>query len=117
MSDDFLDRDGPDGKRVGRAEDRAMMAVMHQLMPDLTVEVKDALTEGDKVVVRNLWTGTNAKTGSAWNFTASSCGASPAARSSNAGPPSRRCTNSPHSRWIGNPPPALFFFHVSFPPS
>ena len=68
MSANFLDHDGPGSKRVGRAEDRAMMAAMHQLMPDLKVEVKDALAEGDKVVVRNLWTGTDTKTGQRMEF-------------------------------------------------
>ena len=68
MAADFLDYDGPGGKQVGPAEDRAMMAAMHQRMPDLVVEVKDALAEGDKVVVRNLWTGTNAKTGQRMEF-------------------------------------------------
>ncbi len=67
-AEDFLDHDGPGGKRVGRAEDRAMMAAMHRLMPDLKVEVKDALAEGDKVVVRNVWTGTDAKTGQRGEF-------------------------------------------------
>jgi predicted ester cyclase len=32
---------------------------MHKLMPDLKVEVRDVLGDGDKVVVRNVWTGTN----------------------------------------------------------
>lgn len=68
MAENFLDHDGPGGKRVGRAEDRAMMAAMHALMPDLRVEVKDALAEGDKVVVRNLWTGTHSKTGQRMEF-------------------------------------------------
>ncbi len=68
MSADFLDHDGPGGKRVGRAEDRAMMAAMHGLMPDLHVEVVDALAEGDKVVVRNVWTGTDTKTGQRREF-------------------------------------------------
>lgn len=68
MAETFLDHDGPGGKRVGRAEDRAMMSAMHALMPDLTVTVLDAVAEGDKVVVRNLWTGTNAKTGQHLEF-------------------------------------------------
>ena len=45
-----------------------MMAAMHQFMPDLKVEVVDALAEGDKVVVRNRWTGTNAQTGQHMEF-------------------------------------------------
>jgi ketosteroid isomerase-like protein len=60
---DFLDHDGPGGKVVDRAADRAMTAGMQDLFPDLRVEVKDSVAQGDKVVVRNLWTGTNAKTG------------------------------------------------------
>ena len=68
MTQDFYDHDGPGGKPTDRAGDRAMMAAMHKLFPDLTVEVKDALAEGDKVVVRNLWTGTHAETGKRMEF-------------------------------------------------
>ena len=63
MSADFRDHDGPNGRPVGRDGDRAMMAKMQELIPDLHVEVVDALAEGDKVVVRNIWTGTNRITG------------------------------------------------------
>lgn len=63
VADSFVDHDGPGGKVIGRDADRAMMARMHQIFPDLHVEVRDALAEGDKVVVRNVWTGTNASTG------------------------------------------------------
>jgi predicted ester cyclase len=63
MAPDFLDHDGPGGKPAGIAEDRAMMASMHALIPDLHVKVKDVIAEADKVVVRNLWTGTNSRTG------------------------------------------------------
>jgi predicted ester cyclase len=59
----FVDHDGPGGRTVDRAADRAMMAKMHELFPDLHVVVKDAVAEGDKVVVRNQWTGTHAVTG------------------------------------------------------
>jgi predicted ester cyclase len=62
MAPDFLDHDGPGGKPAGIAEDRAMMAAMHAMITDLHVEVKDAIAESDKVVVRNLWTGTNSRT-------------------------------------------------------
>lgn len=68
MAPDFLDHDGPGGKHAGIAEDRAMMAGMHALIPDLHVEVKDAIAEADKVVVRNLWTGTNSRTGERIEF-------------------------------------------------
>jgi predicted ester cyclase len=68
LSADFVDHDGPGGKVVDRATDRVMMARMHQLFPDLHVAVKDAVAQNDKVVVRNLWTGTNAQTGQRVEF-------------------------------------------------
>jgi predicted ester cyclase len=64
----FVDHDGPGGRVVDRAADRAMMARMHQIFPDLRVVVKDAVAQDDKVVVRNLWTGTNAQTGQRVEF-------------------------------------------------
>ncbi len=63
MSPDFLDHDGPGGKPAGRAEDRAMMAAMHAAFPDLRVEVLDTVAQADRVVVRNRWTGTSARSG------------------------------------------------------
>ena len=68
MSPDFVDHDGPGGKVVDRAADRAMMAAMHQMFPDLKVEIKDALADGDKVVVRNLWTATQPESGKRVEF-------------------------------------------------
>jgi predicted ester cyclase len=59
----FMDHDGPGGRVVDRAADRAMMARMHQIFPDLHVEIRDTIAQGDRVVVRNVWTGTNAQTG------------------------------------------------------
>ncbi len=64
----FVDHDGPGGRVVDRAADRAMMAELHHMFPDLRVVVKDAFAQGDKVVVRNLWTGTNARTGQGMEF-------------------------------------------------
>lgn len=68
MSEDFYDHDGPGGKPTDRAGDRTMMEQLLQLLPDLHVEVVDSLAEGDKVVVRNIWTGTHAKTGQHMEF-------------------------------------------------
>ena|SRR5271157_5464843 len=68
MSEDFYDHDGPGGKPTDRAGDRTMMEQLRQLLPDLRVEVVDSLAEGDKVVVRNVWTGTHAKTGQRMEF-------------------------------------------------
>ena len=68
MAPGFVDHDGSGGKQVDCATDRAMMATMHKQFPDLRVEVRDAIAEGDKVVVRNVWTGTNAQTGRRLEF-------------------------------------------------
>jgi predicted ester cyclase len=59
----FVDHDGPGGQTAGSDADRAMMAAMHKQFPDFRVEVLDCVAQGDKVVVRNVWTGTNSKTG------------------------------------------------------
>ncbi len=58
MAENFVDHDGPGGKPTDRAGDRAMMKAMYGMFPDLHVEVKQSLAEGDKVMVRNLWIGT-----------------------------------------------------------
>lgn len=68
MTADFLDHDGPGGKKIDRAGDKAMMAAMHKAFPDLKVEVQDAIAEGDKVMVRNIWTATQAQTGKRMEF-------------------------------------------------
>lgn len=63
MSPSFINHDGPGGKPTGVKGDRAMMHAMHRIMPDLRIDVRDAVAEGDKVVVRNVWTATDPKTG------------------------------------------------------
>lgn len=68
MTADFLDHDGPGGREADRDADRVMMARMHELFPDLRVEVRDSVAQGDRVVVRNVWTGTNAQTGKRMEF-------------------------------------------------
>jgi ketosteroid isomerase-like protein len=68
MSEDFYDHDGPGGQPIDREGDRKMMAAMHKLLPDLHVTVADTLAEGDKVMVRNIWTGTHVQTGKRMEF-------------------------------------------------
>jgi ketosteroid isomerase-like protein len=63
MAADFVDHDGPGNAAVGVAEDRAMMARMHASFPDLHVEVLASVAQGDRVVVRNRWTGTHVQSG------------------------------------------------------
>jgi ketosteroid isomerase-like protein len=68
MSEDFLDHDGPGGKPIDRAGDRAMMAAMQKQFPDLRVVVLDSVAEADRVVVRNVWTATDADSGQRMEF-------------------------------------------------
>src|SRR5450432_3860993 len=62
FTDDFLDHDGPNGAVVGPEAAKRMMEGAYRRWPDLHVEVLDAISEGDKVMVRNRWTGTDAMT-------------------------------------------------------
>jgi predicted ester cyclase len=68
MAADFIDHDGPGGKPTNRVGDRTMMEAMHRMFPDLHVEVKHSLADGDKVVVRNLWVGTQSETAKRMEF-------------------------------------------------
>jgi predicted ester cyclase len=61
FSADFLDHDEPTGAQVGVDAAKSMMRRAHVRWPDLRVEVEDILAEADKVMVRNIWTGTEAE--------------------------------------------------------
>ncbi len=63
MTADFLDHDGPGGKPTGAAADEAMMRGMYRVFPDLHITIEEMIAEGDRVVCRNRWEGTNATTG------------------------------------------------------
>jgi predicted ester cyclase len=62
MTSDFFDHDGPGGKPAGVEGDEAMMRSMYEVFPDLHITIEEMIAEGDKVVCRNRWEGTNAKT-------------------------------------------------------
>ena len=68
FSEDFLDHDEPGGAVVGPLAARTMMEHAYQRWPDLHVEVVDILAEGDKVMVRNVWTATEKSTGKRIQF-------------------------------------------------
>jgi predicted ester cyclase len=68
FSADFLDHDEPSGPQVGPEAAMTMMKAAHQKWPDLHVTVEDSLAEGDKVMVRNTWHGTDAATGKKMEF-------------------------------------------------
>jgi predicted ester cyclase len=63
FSADFLDHDEPTGVEIGPQSAMKMMEGAYQRWPDLHVTVEDILAEGDKVMVRNAWTATEAATG------------------------------------------------------
>ena len=68
MTADFLDHDGPGGKPAGVEGDEAMMRGMYAIFPDLRITIEEMIAEGDRVVCRNRWQGTNAKTGKRMEF-------------------------------------------------
>jgi predicted ester cyclase len=63
MTADFLDHDGPGGTATGAAADEAMMRGMYRVFPDLHITIEEMIAEGDRVVCRNRWEGTNSTTG------------------------------------------------------
>lgn len=63
MTTDFLDHDGPGGKPTGVKGDEEMMRGMYTIFPDLHITIDEMIADGDKVVCRNRWQATNAKTG------------------------------------------------------
>jgi predicted ester cyclase len=48
------------GPAVGPEAAKHMMEGAYKIRPDLHVSVEDIIAEGDKVTVRNIWTGTMA---------------------------------------------------------
>lgn len=68
FSPDFLDHDEPTGTEVGPEAAMRMMEAAYRRWPDLHVSVLDALAEGDRVMVRNSWTATEAATGQKIEF-------------------------------------------------
>lgn len=68
MASDFYDHDGPGGKPTDAAGDEEMMRQLYLLIPDIHITIDDMIAEGDKVICRNRWNGTSAKTGKAMEF-------------------------------------------------
>lgn len=65
---DFVDHDEPDGESVGPEPAKRMMENVYIKYPDIHVTVEDAIAEGDKVMVRNVWRGTDSSTGKKIEF-------------------------------------------------
>jgi predicted ester cyclase len=68
MTADFCDHDGPGGKPTGVEGDETMMRAMYSLFPDLRITIHEMIAEGEKVMCRNRWEGTNTKTGRRMEF-------------------------------------------------
>ena len=60
LAEDFMDHDEAGGPFVGPEPAKKMMENLYKYMPDIHVSVEDVLAEGDKVMVRNIWSGTTA---------------------------------------------------------
>jgi predicted ester cyclase len=63
FSEDFVDHDEPGGVAVGATAAKAMIENAYKQWPDLHVQVEDIIAEGDKVMVRNTWHGTESASG------------------------------------------------------
>ncbi len=67
---EFVDHgaDVPPGLRPGPAGAMQYVGGAYKKYPDIRVEILDLIAEDDKVVVRNHWTGTEAATGTKYEF-------------------------------------------------
>jgi predicted SnoaL-like aldol condensation-catalyzing enzyme len=62
--------DVPAGTPPGPAGAKAHVGGAYKKFPDLHVEILDLIAEGDRVVVRNRWTGREAASGRSTSFPA-----------------------------------------------
>jgi predicted ester cyclase len=58
LSADFVDHDEAGGPVIGPEPAKIMMDNLYKYMPDIHVSVEDIIAEEDKVMVRNIWSGT-----------------------------------------------------------
>lgn len=65
IAPEFIDHGAelPPGAPAGPAGPKAHMGGMYVKFPDVHVTVEDLIAEGDRVVVRNIWTATDQETG------------------------------------------------------
>ncbi len=67
---EFVDHgtDVPPGMPPGPAGAKAYVGGAYKKFPDIRVEILDLIAEDDRVVVRNQWTGTEAASGTKYEF-------------------------------------------------
>ena len=63
MRTDLYDHELDGGHKNDLEEGAQRLQVLLKQVPDLTVDVRDVIADGDKVVVRAVWSGTNAASG------------------------------------------------------
>ena len=68
MSPDFYDHNGPGNKPADVKGDEEMMLAMYKAMPDVHLTIEELVSEGDRVVCRNIWHWTDPKTGHKMEF-------------------------------------------------
>jgi predicted ester cyclase len=68
FSEDFVDHDEPVGVAVGPQAAKSMMEDVYRKWPDIHVTINDIVAEGDKVMVRNSWRGTEKETQKSFEF-------------------------------------------------
>jgi predicted SnoaL-like aldol condensation-catalyzing enzyme len=70
FAQEFVDHgtDVPPGLPGGPAGAKQYVGGAYKKFPDIHVEILDLIAEGDKVVVRNHWTGTDASSGTKYEF-------------------------------------------------
>jgi len=60
LAPDFVEREVlPPGMPSGREGVKQMIAMLHSAFPDFQTTIEDIVAEGDKVVMRQIWTGTH----------------------------------------------------------
>ncbi|MFH1570336.1 MAG: ester cyclase [Gemmatimonadota bacterium] len=63
LAEEYVDHDGGNGQVPGPNETKAFVAALLETYPDMQVEVKDVVVEGDRAAVRLRWRGTHSGTG------------------------------------------------------
>ncbi len=68
FTSNFLDHGGPYSEAVGPEAAKRMVDGMYAQFPDLHVTIENIIAQADRVVVRNIWRGTDAATGKRMAF-------------------------------------------------
>jgi ketosteroid isomerase-like protein len=63
LAHDYVDHDAPPDTPPGPDSTKQFVARFLRDYPDMRVRVEDIIAEGNKVAVRNVWHGTNMKSG------------------------------------------------------